>query len=110
MFMKIECGGHYLILRIKAEGLRLVSQMSTTCTTLENVQDVTLWLSFPSAIAELWSYRTPSLHFLHKPTVARVCFLTASKRVVMLCFFELNVVFTLSELLQFFYRTHRIIY
>ncbi len=41
------------------------------------------------------------------PTVTRVGFLTSGKRVVVFCFLELYVVFTLAELLLFFYRTHR---
>ena len=42
-------------------------------------------------------------------TITRIGLLASSKRVVMLCLLELYVVFTLTEFLQFFYCTHRIL-
>lgn len=43
------------------------------------------------------------------PTVFGVGLLASCERVVMLCLLELYVVFTLTEFLQFFYCTHRIL-
>ena len=44
------------------------------------------------------------------PTVARICLLTSCKRVIVLCFLKLYMIFTLTEFLQFFYRTHHVLY
>ena len=43
------------------------------------------------------------------PAVTRVGLLASSKQVVMLCLLEFCVVFMLTEFLQFFYQTHRIL-
>ena len=44
------------------------------------------------------------------PAVAGVCLLTSGKRVIVFCPLKLYMIFTLTEFLQFFYCTHRILF
>ena len=40
------------------------------------------------------------------PAVARISLLTSCKWVIMFCLLKLYMIFTFTEFLQFFYRTH----
>ena len=39
-------------------------------------------------------------------SVTRICLLTSCERIIVLCLLKLYMIFTLTEFLQFFYRTH----
>ena len=44
------------------------------------------------------------------PTVTGISLLSSCKRVIVLCFLKLYMIFTITEFLQFFYRTHHVFY
>ena len=39
-------------------------------------------------------------------SVARICLLTSCERIIVFCLLKLHMIFTFTEFLQFFYRTH----
>ncbi len=43
------------------------------------------------------------------PTVAGISLLPSCKRIIVFCLLKLYMIFTLTEFLQFFYRTHHVL-